>query len=52
MTDFEKKYLDIDYILMRDEVIKNLLDFNKFYTLDDAKEIRKLVKRLYNILGK
>ena len=50
MTDLEKKCLDIDYIIMRDKVIKNLLDYDKFYTLDDSKKVRKLIKILNDIL--
>lgn len=50
MTDLEKENLDIDYLIMRDNVIKNLLDYDKFYSLDDIKKVKKLIKILYNIL--
>lgn len=52
MTDFEKSLLDIDYIIMRDKVIKNLIDYDKFYSYYDMKQVRKLVRLLYNILEK
>ena len=50
MTDLQKRCLDIDYIIMRDKVIKNLLDYDKYYTLDDSKKVKKLVKILNDIL--
>lgn len=49
MTDLEKKCIDIDYIIMRDKVIKNLFDYDKYFSLNDIKEVRKLVKKLYDI---
>lgn len=50
MTDLEKICLDIDYIIMRDKVIKNLLDYDKFYSFDDVKKVKKLIKILNDIL--
>lgn len=50
MTYLEKQNLDFDYLIMRDNVIKNLLDYDKCYSLDDIKKVKKLIKILYNIL--
>ena len=50
MIDLEKTCLDIDYIIMTYKVIKNLLDYDKFYSLDDVKKVKKLIKILNDIL--
>lgn len=50
MDKFEKKYLDEDFIIIRDNVIKLLLDYENNYTLYDSKRIRQLVKLLLKYL--
>lgn len=50
MKDDEKKYFDVDYILLRDEVIKFLFDEDLYYSLYDINKIRKLLKILLKYL--
>lgn len=50
MTDLEKECLDIDYLIMRDRVIKNLLDYDNYYSLNDIRKVKKLIKILNDIL--
>lgn len=52
MTNLEKENLDIDFIIMRDKVIKNLFDYDKFYSLHDISCIKELVNKLYDLLEK